>query len=256
MATEQMANEPLDNESTANPEGDDEPTPGDSSGGSQRPGLIWRMVALVVALGVIFSLIYPLWQSSGNRSSMASPLSTPTLPAVSQSTAQANPNSPEAWFELGKTYYKDNQWDQAVAAFQKVIELNPAHQAAYANLGAAYHRLNQFDLATAQYKKALELKPDDGETVYNLAAVYLQQATGGRQPDPNLLQQAVDQLNRARQLSPDAAEPYFGLGIAYMLLNQRNEAIKSFETFIARDTGHDPRASQEAKRYLQALQGP
>ena len=173
----------------------------------------------------------------------------PTEPTVLENQA----NSPEEWFELGKDYYKQNQWSQAVAAFQKVIELDPTYQAAYANLGAAYHRQNNLDLAIAQYQKALELNPEDGEVVYNLAAVYIQQAAQGGQPDPALLNQAIEQLNRALELSPDSAEPYFGLGVAYAALNQPQEAITAFESFLENDAGDDPRAREEAERYLQLL---
>jgi tetratricopeptide (TPR) repeat protein len=54
-------------------------------------------------------------------------------------------------------------------------------------------------------------------------------------------------------LNPDLAEPYFSLGVAYNALNQKEQAIEAFETFLARDTGEDPRAGQEAQRYLEAL---
>jgi tetratricopeptide (TPR) repeat protein len=92
--------------------------------------------------------------------------------------------------------------------------------------------------------------------VYNLAAVYIQQAAqGGGQPDPELLNQAIDQLNQALELSPDSAEPYFGLGVAYAALNQPQEAIAAFELFLENDTGNDPRAREEAERYLQLLRG-
>ena len=54
-------------------------------------------------------------------------------------------------------------------------------------------------------------------------------------------------------MNPGLAEPYFSLGVAYGALNQSEDAIQAFETFLARDSGQDPRASQEAKRYLEAL---
>jgi hypothetical protein len=49
------------------------------------------------------------------------------------------------------------------------------------------------------------------------------------------------------------AEPYFSLGVAYKTLNQKEKAIQAFETFLARYKGQDPRASQEAQQYLEAL---
>jgi Flp pilus assembly protein TadD len=221
-------------------------------------GLIWRLAALALALVIIAVLGYPLLQkqlAGATDSNPAPAADTQSVVATPAVEAPADPNSAEGWFELGKAHYKANQYAQAAAAFQKAVELDPTYQAAYANLGATYHRQNRLDLAAAQYEKALELKPDDGEVVYNLAAVYLQQATRGGQPDPKLLQKAIDQLNRARELSPNAAEPYFGLGVAYMLLNQRDQAAQSFETFLTRDSGQDPRASQEAQNYLKMLRG-
>jgi tetratricopeptide (TPR) repeat protein len=221
-------------------------------------GLIWRIVVVVAALAIVVILAYPFIQQrlpDSNRDASSPPDAEAIAPAPAL-TLEANPDTAEGWFELGKTYYKAGQWAQAVVAFQKTIELDPNYQAAYANLGAAYHRQDQLDLAATQYEKALDLSPDDGEVVYNLAAIYIQQATqsGGR-PDPNLLNQAIEQLNRALELSPDTAEPYFGLGVAYAALNQREEAIQAFETFLDRDSGQDPRASEEAQRYLQLLRG-
>ena len=223
-----------------------------------RIGLIWRLVVLALALVIIAVLGYPLLQKQLAGAADSSPTPATDIQSVvatPELAAPADPNSAEGWFELGKAHYKANEYAQAVAAFQKVVELDPTYEAAYANLGAAYHRQNRLDLAAAQYEKALQLKPDDGEVVYNLAAVYLQQATQGGQPDPKLLQRAIDQLNHARELSPNAAEPYFGLGVAYMLLNQRDQAKQSFETFLTRDSGQDPRASQEAQNYLKMLGG-
>jgi cytochrome c-type biogenesis protein CcmH/NrfG len=226
---------------------------------SNNVGLIWRVGVAVVALVVIAFLVYPLIQEQfkgDSRDEAVVPSEAEAVVAAPKATIEANPDSVEGWFNLGKAYYKAEQWDQAVVAFEKAIELDPSHQASYANLGAAYHRQNRLDLAASEYEKALELKPDDGEVIYNLAAVYIQKATqSGGQADPDLLNQAIVQLHRALELSPDSAEPYFGLGVAYLALNQRDEAIQAFETFLARDTGQDPRASQEAQRYLQILRG-
>ena len=216
-------------------------------------GLIWRILALVAALVIIAALAYPFIRQQFQSGDNSSP--SPLVPPTEASVLEDETKSPEEWFELGKDYYKQNQYGQAVAAFQKVIELDPTYEAAYANLGAAYHRQNNLDLAVTQYQKALELNPDDGEVVYNLAAVYIQQAAQGGHPDPELMSQAIEQLNRALELSPNSAEPYFGLGVAHAALNQPQEAITAFETFLEKDTGDDPRAREEAERYLLLLRG-
>ena len=224
---------------------------------SQKAGstISWRVVIILIALVLIGVLSYPLLQDqfTATPAAVQPELSTLTAP---EATAQANPDSAEAQFELGNVHVRAGELAQAVAAYKKAIALDPNYQTAYANLGVVYYQQGQFDLAATQYKKALELDPNDGDVAYNLGALYLQQAlSAGEQPDDQLLNQAIAQLERVKTLAPDLAEPYFGLGVAYTVLNRNEEAIQAFETYLARDTGQDPRASQEAERYLQTLRG-
>lgn len=222
-------------------------------------GLGWRVGVAIVALVVIAILAYPWF-----RNQLLSPPDEPNVTAVEpqanlsppQATAQANPDSADAQFELGNSYVRAGQLDQALEAYRRVVELNPDYQAAYANMGVVYYQLQQLDLAAMQYKKALELDPDDAEVAYNLGALYLQQAlSNGNQPDSELLDQAIIQLKAAMEQNPDLAEPHFSLGVAYNALNQPEEAIRAFETFLDLDSGQDPRARQEAERYLEILRG-
>lgn len=207
-------------------------------------GLLWRIVLAVVAVAIIAVLVYPFVRQR---------LAAPAGSEPAQETA-VEAGSAQAQFEMGNSHAQAGRWDQARAAYQKAIELDPNFQAAYANLGVVYYQLEQLDLAASQYQKALELDPDDGDVAYNLGALYLQQALmSGEQPDPAQLERAVTQLKQAAELSPDLAEPYFSLGVAYQVLGQAGQAIEAFETFLARDTAQDPRASQEAQRYLEQL---
>ena len=225
-------------------------------------GLGVKIIIGVVAIAVIAALLIPFlgnYQSSETASTSIS--SSPMQPNVAlsapEATAQANPNSAEAQFELGNSYYGAGQLEQAVNAYQKAIALNPNYQAAYANLGVVYYTSEQFDLAAAQYKKALELNPQDGDVAYNLGALYLQQALiPNEPPDPQLVTKAVTQLQTAMEISPDLPEPHFTLGVAYLASNQQENALQEFETFLAFDAALlDPRAVSEAERYMQLLQG-
>jgi cytochrome c-type biogenesis protein CcmH/NrfG len=220
-------------------------------------GLGWRPIIGLLALIIIGVLVYqsfkeqspPIVPASGNVSPVAT--AQVTTPVV---TTQANPDSAQAQFDLGNTYAAAEQWEQAQAAYQKAIELDPNFQSAYANLGVVYYQLEKLDLAASQYQKALELKPDDGDVAYNLGALYLQQALlNSNPPNPELVKQAIDQLQHAIELDPDLAEPYFSLGVAYNTLNQKEEAIKAFKTFLSHNDGKDARAAQEAQRYLDTL---
>ncbi|MBE7472037.1 MAG: hypothetical protein DPW09_15580 [Anaerolineae bacterium] len=224
---------------------------------TKNQGLPWRTLIGVLAVGITALLAYQYFQDQSNsRPIPPAPVSPVAPPQVNDpaATAQANPDSAQAQFEAGNAYAAAGQWPQAQAAYQRAIELDPKFQGAYANLGVVYYQLAQLDLAASQYQKALELDPTDGDVAYNLGALYLQQALlNPNSPNPELLQQAIDQLQQARDLDPKLAEPYFSLGVAYNALNQKQEAIEAFETFLARYSGQDSRASQEAQRYLDAL---
>ena len=225
-----------------------------------KTGLVWRIVAGLVALLVIGLLVLPLFNNRSDGvpvSSDVSVVSSPTpddLLTGPEATVQANPDSSVAQFELGNAYYQAGRLESAVEAYQTAIELDPNYQAAYANLGVTYYQLQQFELAARQYEKAIELDPQDGDVAYNLGALYLQQALSQEeQPDPQLLNQAVTQLKQAQEISPNLAEPHFTLGVAYLALNDPIQARQSFETFLSLGAGQDTRAKQEAERYLEML---
>jgi tetratricopeptide (TPR) repeat protein len=215
----------------------------------------WRIIIVIIGVVVIALLLLPVIQSQRNIvENSASGLLSEDQNAAIAATVQANPDSAEAQFELGNAYYEAGNWAQAIIAYQRAVELDPGYQAAYANLGVAYYQQQQFDLAASQYQKALELNPKDGEVAYNLGALYLQQAlSAGEQPNPDLINRAIAQLEDALEISPDLAEPHFTLGVAYFFLDQKAEAIQQFETFLSLTPAENSQARQEAERYLGSL---
>lgn len=217
-------------------------------------GLGWKIGLGIGALLVAAVLLLPVvWPASNN----AEPAAGAAPANVAPVSPVSLPDTAAARFELGNSLYESGQFDQAVAAFLGAIELDPNYQAAYANLGVVYYQQQKFDLAASQYQKALELDPNDGDVAYNLGVLYLQQALSkSNQPDPQLLNKAVTQLQQAQQISPELAEPHFSLGVAYLALNQPEKATAAFETFLSFETQVDPRAKQEAERYLKLLQEP
>lgn len=218
----------------------------------------WRIGLAVVALVIVGALLFPFLPTGSNSEPAASPPVTPTAAAAAgpAATAQAQPDSPQAQFELGNAYYQAGQLAEAVTAYERAIALDPNYQAAYANLGVVYYQQQQFELAASQYEKALELNPDDGDVAYNLGVLYLQQALSGSEGDPDsaLIEQAISQLQAALNINPNLAEPHFSLGVAYLALNQPAEAQTAFQTFLSMDTVQNSRARQEAERYLEMLQ--
>jgi len=72
----------------------------------------------------------------------------------------------------GIKYYKQKDYDKAIAIFEKVVETYPDCTEGYYNLGNAYFRRRMFDKAKGAYQKVIELNPQFLDAYENLAAVY------------------------------------------------------------------------------------
>lgn len=73
----------------------------------------------------------------------------------------------------GSAYYDLNQFDKAIADYDKAIGLDPGGTAAYNDRGIAYAEIKQYDKALADYAKAISLDPKDGTEYNNRGVVYL-----------------------------------------------------------------------------------
>lgn len=69
--------------------------------------------------------------------------------------------------EANKKYSEDN-FDQAIGLYQKVIENGMESAAVYFNLGNAYFKINNMPSAILYYEKAKKLRPNDEDILHNL----------------------------------------------------------------------------------------
>jgi cytochrome c-type biogenesis protein CcmH/NrfG len=97
---------------------------------TRKQGIGWRVIIAVVAIVLVVILAYPLLQpQSQTERPFVSPITT--SPQVQdpltgpEATAQADPASAQAQFELGNSYVNAGQWQMALAAYQKTVELDP-----------------------------------------------------------------------------------------------------------------------------------
>jgi tetratricopeptide (TPR) repeat protein len=78
----------------------------------------------------------------------------------------------QASFDAGVAASKAQNWDEAVAAFQKAAATAPNCHDCYYNIGYAYFQKKDYANAEIAYKKATEIKPDYAEAWNALANVY------------------------------------------------------------------------------------
>lgn len=111
----------------------------------------------------------------------------------------AAPGSFEAGFDLGNTFYRQEQYDQAVQTLQQVAADSlaaPADRAhAFYNLGNAQFQQKKYSEALESFKNSLRLNPDDVEAKFNYAYVkkLLDDQNQQNQNDQNKDNQSQDQ---------------------------------------------------------------
>jgi tetratricopeptide (TPR) repeat protein len=145
----------------------------------------------------------------------------------------SNEEQAKVLVDEGKELYKNDQDEQAVAAFQKAIRLQPGLAEAHLRLGMAFAALERKPEADEEYKKAIELykrtvqsDAKDAEAFFNLgeAHSFLHQD-----------EEAARNYRQATRLKPDDEEAYYQLGKAETRLANYTEAIAAFQKALELD---------------------
>ena len=80
--------------------------------------------------------------------------------------AQQISNDARLEYNHGIDYYKNGEYDKAMASFRKAISISPDYIDAYYNLGTILEYLNQYDYALEMFKQIIVRVPDDYEAAY------------------------------------------------------------------------------------------
>jgi tetratricopeptide (TPR) repeat protein len=79
---------------------------------------------------------------------------------MSTENLKTNTSLEVSHIELGKFYFLNDKYDEAVAEFKKVIEINPANAEAYYNIGLIKESSNLIDEAKEMYQKAVSINSE------------------------------------------------------------------------------------------------
>ena len=82
--------------------------------------------------------------------------------------AYAAPTATEALWQKGNDWYKNKQYDSAIACFEQIAKGHPTDAILYYNLGNTYYRMNLVPKAVLNYERAIWIKPDFKEAKENL----------------------------------------------------------------------------------------
>jgi tetratricopeptide (TPR) repeat protein len=134
-----------------------------------------RTALLPLAVGILLGFIGGYFAGGGGRPQAAA---APAGSGGGDRTAELrrsldrDPENPKLWTELGNAKYDREDWDGAIAAYEKALRKAPNDPAVLSDLGAAYRNRGEFRRAVGLFNKARAADPDHWQSLLNLVLVY------------------------------------------------------------------------------------
>jgi len=155
--------------------------------------------------------------------------------AFLESLLEEAPEDAEVLYNIGVIHGEAKNVDEAIRYMRIVLGLNPDHASALNYVGYTFaERGENLDEAEAMIARALELRPDDGYITDSLGWVYYMRARPlleqGNVKEARLwLDKAVDELEKAAELT--GGDPVISehLGDAHLALGQKLRALEYYE---------------------------
>jgi tetratricopeptide (TPR) repeat protein len=147
-----------------------------------------------------------------------------TVLSVISSVADAGPSADLQRFRnLGKAYYEQGKYDDAVEQFEKVVGSGQAFATDHLNLGLALLEDNRLDVALGELTTARQMDPKLLAPRYVLGVLYKHEQ---RYPD------AEAELKHVVGADPRDAAAWFNLGTVYFAEKKLPQARDSFERVV------------------------
>ncbi len=147
---------------------------------------------------------------------------------VLEQLARDYPDQPQVYSSLGDLLRQQENYADAVKAYDKALKLSPEGSDnrwfLYYARGIGYERLDQWEKAEADFRKALELSPDQPQVLN-----YLGYSMVEKQAD---LDEALSLIERAVAARPDSGYIVDSLGWALFRLGRYEEAVGHMERAV------------------------
>ena len=136
----------------------------------------------------------------------------------------------ELYYYMGNCCMKSEDYEKAIDYQLKSLESDPEYFGAWVSLGVAYRKTGDRDKALECYETALEYDPLTAEAVslyISLGVIYIET----RKPIS-----AVEYLEKAQVLSPNQADIYAYLAVAYKMAIEPQKSEEAYQK--AREMGY------------------
>lgn len=126
-------------------------------------------------------------------------------------------------FLLGVAYHSNQQWDQAISEYQKVITLEPTHVGSYISLADLYYQRSDLLSAQAYLEKGVGQMPDMPVLWFKLGLIY------GKEKK---FKEAIDAVKKAVDLKEHWMEARLSLALFYEAVEEKKQALREYEEIL------------------------
>ncbi|MEQ8386202.1 MAG: tetratricopeptide repeat protein [Coleofasciculus sp. A1-SPW-01] len=127
------------------------------------------------------------------------------------------------WFNQGNKFIEKQQYDRAIAAYDKAIHINPNLYQLWYNRGLCLAELHRFKEAITSYQKAIKIKPDFYQAWNSLGNAFYHS---------NQYAEAITAYDHALQLEPNLADTWYNRACCRALQGYLDLAIDSLKQAI------------------------
>lgn len=140
--------------------------------------------------------------------------------AMWSDTISKSPNKLRPRFARGNVFLYNNQIDNAIYDYQKVLEINKDYYLAYINLAYAYLEKKDYQTAIKFCDEAIRIKPHSYMAYNNRATAYIYLKK---------YELALEDLKKAISYGYQYTDAIYNLGLVYYNLGKYGEAASYFE---------------------------
>jgi tetratricopeptide (TPR) repeat protein len=113
------------------------------------------------------------------------------LLADAEAAVSRDPENPELLRRLGNLHYDREEWDAAIAAYEKARRKASKDADLLSDLGAAHRNRGELKLAVSYFRKAREIQPEHWQALINEVLV-----EAFDRKDPDAAQKIYDELKK------------------------------------------------------------
>ena len=147
-----------------------------------------------------------------------------------------NPDDVAANFRLGRIYYQESRYDEALKLFEHVHELDPDNRRIYVDLASAQQKLQHYRDAAENY--AMAIAYEENPQVVSVLVKQLLLSVGDQEFLDGQYVEAMDKFSRVIDIDSRSYEARLEIGRIYYAREQYLQAIDSFQQVIQLVPGH------------------